>query len=56
MGCIVRCKILSEYAKKNAFFTREDEEKFKNEAEAYANDIIPRARGKASRVLQESEA
>jgi len=27
-----------------------------NEAEAYANDIIPRARGDAARVLQEGEA
>ena len=40
----------------DAVKAREDEEKFKNEAEAYANDIIPRARGKAARVLQESEA
>ena len=40
----------------DAVKAREDEVKFKNEAEAYANDIIPRARGKASRVLQEAEA
>ena len=40
----------------DAVKAREDEVKFKNEAEAYANDIIPRARGMASRVLQEAEA
>lgn len=35
---------------------REDEERLKNLAEAYANDIIPKARGFAARILQESEA
>ena len=39
----------------DAVKAREDEERFKNEAEAYSNDIIPRARGKAARMLQESE-
>ena len=28
----------------------------KNEAEAYANDVIPRARGEAAKILQEAEA
>ena len=28
----------------------------KNEAEAYANDVIPRARGDAEKILQEAEA
>ena len=28
----------------------------KNEAEAYANDVIPRARGEAEQVLQQAEA
>ncbi len=40
----------------DAVKAREDEEKFKNEAQAYANDIIPRARGKAARIVQESRA
>ncbi|AFJ03559.1 HflK protein [Methylophaga frappieri] len=35
---------------------REDEVRQKNEAEAYANDIIPRARGQAFRIIQEAEA
>ncbi|MEJ2177778.1 MAG: FtsH protease activity modulator HflK, partial [Gammaproteobacteria bacterium] len=35
---------------------REDEERLKSLAEAYANDIIPRARGFAARILQEAEA
>jgi membrane protease subunit HflK len=35
---------------------RADEESAKNEAEAYANDIIPKARGEAARIVQEAEA
>jgi membrane protease subunit HflK len=35
---------------------REDLERQKNEAEAYANDIVPRARGAAFRLVQEAEA
>ena len=35
---------------------RADEERAKIEAEAYRNDIIPRARGEAERILQEAEA
>lgn len=35
---------------------REDEERLKNEAEAYANGIIPEARGKAQRVIEEAIA
>jgi membrane protease subunit HflK len=34
----------------------QDRERQKNEGQAYANDVIPRARGTASRLLQESEA
>ncbi|NKB77031.1 MAG: FtsH protease activity modulator HflK [Gammaproteobacteria bacterium] len=34
---------------------REDEERLKNLAQAYANDIIPKARGFASRAIQEAE-
>ncbi len=39
----------------DAVKAREDEQRLKNEAEAYANDVIPRARGGAARVLQEAE-
>lgn len=35
---------------------RADQERARNEAESYANDIIPRARGEAQRIVQESEA
>jgi membrane protease subunit HflK len=35
---------------------REDEQRVKNEAQAYANSIVPEARGKAKRVLEESNA
>ncbi len=35
---------------------REDEERFRNEAETYANGIIPEARGQAQRVLEEASA
>jgi membrane protease subunit HflK len=34
----------------------QDRERQKNEGQAYANDVIPRARGAASRLMEESEA
>jgi len=34
----------------------QDRERQKNEGQAYANDVIPRARGAASRLMQEAEA
>jgi len=33
----------------------QDKERQKNEGQAYANDVIPKARGNASRLLQESD-
>jgi len=39
----------------DAVKAREDEQRLKNEAEAYANDVIPRARGAAARLIQEAE-
>ncbi|MFQ5937294.1 MAG: FtsH protease activity modulator HflK, partial [Acidiferrobacterales bacterium] len=39
----------------DAVKAREDEQRFKNEAQAYSNDILPRARGKAARLVQEGE-
>jgi membrane protease subunit HflK len=35
---------------------RADQERARNEAEAYSNDIIPRARGQAERIKQNAEA
>ncbi|MBX2857908.1 MAG: FtsH protease activity modulator HflK [Cellvibrionaceae bacterium] len=35
---------------------REDEERYKNQAQAYANGIIPEARGAAQRVIEEANA
>ena len=35
---------------------RADRERSKNEAEAYANDVIPRSRGEAEQILQQAEA
>ena len=40
----------------DAVKAREDEERLKNEAEAYFNDVIPRARGQAARLILEAEA
>jgi membrane protease subunit HflK len=40
----------------DAIKAREDEQRFKNEAEAYRNDILPKARGGAARVKQDAEA
>lgn len=33
----------------------QDRDRLKNEAQAYANDVVPRARGEAARLLQEAE-
>ncbi len=35
---------------------RADQERLRNEAEAYRNDIIPRARGEAEQIIQQAEA
>jgi membrane protease subunit HflK len=40
----------------DAIKAREDEARQKNEAEAYSNDILPRARGAAARQLEEANA
>jgi modulator of FtsH protease HflK len=40
----------------DAVKAREDEQRLKNEAEAYSNDILPRARGSAARILEEASA
>lgn len=34
----------------------QDRERQKNEGQAYANDVIPKARGEASRIIQDAEA
>ncbi len=39
----------------DAIKAREDEQRLKNEAEAYANDVMPKARGAATRLEQEAE-
>jgi len=39
----------------DAIKAREDEQRFINEAEAYANEIIPRARGDAREILEQSK-
>ena len=40
----------------DAVKAREDEERLKNEAEAYYNDVLPRARGNAARLVEEAVA
>lgn len=35
---------------------REDEERYKNQAQAYANEIVPKARGTAQKMLEEAKA
>lgn len=40
----------------DAVRAREDEQRLINEAEAYANDVLPRARGAASRIRAEADA
>ncbi len=40
----------------DAIKAREDKERLKNEAEAYANEVVPKARGRAARQTQEARA
>ena len=40
----------------DAVKAREDEQRFKNEARAYAADILPKARGDANAILEQSQA
>ena len=40
----------------DAIKAREDEQRFKNEAEAYSNEVIPKARGAGARQLEEANA
>lgn len=40
----------------DAIRAREDKQRLINEAEAYSNEIIPKARGAAARLLEEAEA
>ncbi len=43
-------------AQKDAIKAREDRDRFTQEAQAYANDILPKAQGTASRRLQDAQA
>lgn len=45
-----------QHAFNDAIKAREDEQRQINEAEAYSNDILPKARGAAARVIEEAEA
>ncbi len=45
-----------QHAFADAVKAREDEERLKNKAQAYANDILPKARGGAARQLEEAAA
>ena len=40
----------------DAIKAREDEVRFKNEAEAYSNEVLPKARGEAARILEDANA
>ncbi len=40
----------------DAVKAREDKQRLINEAKTYANDILPKSRGKAARILEESKA
>ncbi|MGN1392550.1 MAG: FtsH protease activity modulator HflK [Succinivibrionaceae bacterium] len=40
----------------DAIAAQEDEQRFKREAEAYKNEVIPKAEGKAKRLKEEAEA
>jgi modulator of FtsH protease HflK len=40
----------------DAIKAREDKERLQNQAQAYANDVIPRARGAAARLVEDAKA
>ena len=40
----------------DAIAAQEDEQRFKREAEAYRNEVVPKAEGKAKRIIEEAEA
>lgn len=40
----------------DAIAAQEDEQRFKREAEAYKNEVLPKAEGQAKRLLEEAEA
>jgi len=47
-------RVIREF--KDVASAREDRERAKNEAQAYANDIIPKARGEAKKMVLDAEA
>ena len=47
-------RVIKEF--KDVASAREDKERAKNEAQAYANDIIPNARGEAKKMVLDAEA
>ena len=46
-------RVIKEF--KDVASAREDKERAKNEAQAYANDIIPNARGEAKKMILDAE-
>jgi len=40
----------------DAIRAREDQNRFKNQAETYANQVVPNARGKAARIIEDATA
>ncbi len=44
-----------QHAFEDAIKAREDQQRFINEAQAYSNDVVPKARGLAARKLQEAQ-
>ena len=43
-------------SQKDAIKAREDRDRFSQEAQAYANDVVPKARGAAARQMQDAQA
>ena len=41
---------------RDATKAREDMERFKNEAQAYANEVLPQARGESARIMEDAKA
>ena len=53
---LLRLGLYSELARQDVIKAREDEVRARNEAETYANGLLPEARGEAQKMLQQAEA
>ena len=54
IGIAMQSRTISE-AFADAIRAREDRERLQNQAQSYANDVVPRARGEAARLIEDAK-